>query len=391
MTHEPIELDQLADQARSSTGLDDLGEGSWREGAERLVEALNTEAALHELGNVIASSEIADYLTNRLRVVDWTKRNPEIAQKEIRPPIVILGLPRTGTTILFGVLAQDPDNRVPLTWEVDQPWPPPQTATYESDPRIAEVQAKLEGTEFLIPGFLGMHELGSLLGQECVRITAGDFRSMIFPTQYRIPTYQHWLLHEADMASAYRYHRLYLQYLQSAHPAERWVVKSPAHLWSPWSMMNEYPDALVIQTHRDPVRVLCSLASLTDLLRRLASSEVSLDAVARGWVEDVAIGLDRVVMARREGTIPQSQAVDVLFGAFLANPMNVVSEIYERLGIELTKAAEQAMRNFLAEHPQEKYGGHRYTFDDTGLDAGDLRERMRPYQEYFDIPNEALP
>jgi hypothetical protein len=391
MTHEPIELDQLADQARSSTGLDDLGEGSWREGAERLVEALNTEAALHELGNVIASSEIADYLTNRLRVVDWTKRNPEIAQKEIRPPIVILGLPRTGTTILFGVLAQDPDNRVPLTWEVDQPWPPPQTATYESDPRIAEVQAKLEGTEFLIPGFLGMHELGSLLGQECVRITAGDFRSMIFPTQYRIPTYQHWLLHEADMASAYRYHRLYLQYLQSAHPAERWVVKSPAHLWSPWSMMNEYPDALVIQTHRDPVRVLCSLASLTDLLRRLASSEVSLDAVARGWVEDVAIGLDRVVMARREGTIPQSQAVDVLFGDFLANPMNVVSEIYERLGIELTKAAEQAMRNFLAEHPQEKYGGHRYTFDDTGLDAGDLRERMRPYQEYFDIPNEALP
>lgn len=391
MTHEPIELDQLADQARSSTGLDDLGEGSWSEGAERLVEALNTEAALHDLGNVIASSEIADYLTNRLRVVDWTKRNPEIAQKEIRPPIVILGLPRTGTTILFGVLAQDPDNRVPLTWEVDQPWPPPQTATYQSDPRIAEVQAKLEGTEFLIPGFLGMHELGALLGQECVRITAGDFRSMIFPTQYRIPTYQHWLLHEADMASAYRYHRLYLQYLQSAHPADRWVVKSPAHLWSPWSMMDEYPDALVIQTHRDPVRVLCSLASLTDLLRRLASSEVSLDAVARGWVEDVAVGLDRVVMARREGTIPQSQAVDVLFSDFLANPMNVVSEIYERLGIELTNAAQQAMRKFLAEHPQEKYGGHKYTFADTGLDAGELRERMHPYQEYFDIPDEALP
>jgi hypothetical protein len=355
------------------------------------VESLNTEASLHELGNVIASSEIADYLTNRLLVVDWTKRNPEIAKKEIRPPIVILGLPRTGTTILFGVLAQDPDNRVPLTWEVDQPWPPPQTATYESDPRIAEVQAKLEGTEFLIPGFLGMHELGALLGQECVRITAGDFRSMIFPTQYRIPTYQHWLLHEADMASAYRYHRLYLQYLQSAHPAERWVVKSPAHLWSPWSMMNEYPDALVIQTHRDPVRVLCSLASLTDLLRRLASSEVSLDAVARGWVEDVAVGLDRVVEARREGAIPQSQAVDVLFSDFLANPMNVVTEIYERLGIELTNEAEQAMRKFLAEHPQEKYGGHKYTFADTGLDAGELRVRMRPYQEYFDVPDEALP
>lgn len=391
MTNESIDLKQLVDQACSATGLDDLGEGSWREGADRLVDGLNGEAAFHELGVAIASSEIADYLANRLRVVDWTKRNPEITERDIRPPIVILGLPRTGTTILFGVLAQDPANRVPLTWEVDQPWPPPETATYKSDPRIADVQSKLEGTEFLIPGFLGMHELGAGLGQECVRITGGDFRSMIFPTQYRVPDYQHWLLHETDMASAYRYHRLYLQYLQSANPADRCVIKSPAHLWAPWAMMHEYPDALVIQTHRDPVRVLCSLASLTDLLRRLASSEVSLDAVAQGWVDDVAVGLDRIVEARRDGTISESRAVDVLFGDFLADPMSVVHEIYERLGIELTGEAERSMRAFLAEHPQEKYGGHAYTFADTGLDAAELRERMRPYQEYFDVPDEALP
>ena len=121
---------------------------------------------------------------------------------------------------------------MPLTWEVDRPWPPPETATYETDPRIEEVQATLEATELLIPGFLGMHEMGARLGQECVRITGGDFRSMIFSTQYRVPAYQHWLLHEADMAPAYRYHRMFLQYLQSAHPAERWVIKSPAHLWA---------------------------------------------------------------------------------------------------------------------------------------------------------------
>jgi hypothetical protein len=309
----------------------------------------------------------------------------------VRPPIVILGLPRTGTTILFGVLAQDPANRVPLTWEVDQPWPPPETSTYMSDPRIADVQAKLAGTETLIPGFLGMHEMGAELGQECVRITGGDFRSMIFPTQYKVPAYQHWLLHEADMGSAYRFHRLFLQYLQSANPADRWVIKSPAHLWAPWAMMHEYPDALVIQTHRDPVRVLCSLASLTDLLRRLASDEVSLATVAQGWVDDVAIGLERIVEARRDGTISESNAVDVLFRDFLADPMKVVHEIYERLGIELTTEAERSMRTFLADHPQEKYGGHAYTFADTGLDAAELRERMRPYQEYFDVPDEALP
>jgi hypothetical protein len=391
MATEPLELDRLVDEACRSTGLDDLGEVFWREGAERLVDELNHAAALHELGSVIASTEIAGYLSNRLRVVDWVKRNPEIARRDIRPPIVILGQPRTGTTILFGVLAQDPANRVPLTWEVDQPWPPPQSATYASDPRIAEVQANLEGTEVLIPGFMGMHELGARLGQECVRITGGDFRSMIFSTQYRVPGYQRWLLHEADMASAYRYHRLFLQYLQSAHPAERWVIKSPAHLWSPAALMHEYPDALVVHTHRDPVRVVCSLASLIELLRRLASDDVSIAAVAQEWVEDVGVGLDRAVAARRDGTIPGSQAVDVFFGDFLADPMAVVHEIYERLGIDLTTEAEQRMRVFLAEHPQEKYGGHRYSFAETGLDAGVLRDRMRPYQEFFDVPDEALP
>src|SRR5579864_8515789 len=174
MASEPIEIDRLVDEARRSTGLDDLGEETWREGADRLADDLNTRAALHELGAVIASTEIGGYLSNRLRVVDWVKRNPEIARRDIRPPIVVLGQPRTGTTILFGVLAQDPANRVPLTWEVDQPWPPPESATYESDPRIDEVDAKLAAVDLLIPGFRAMHDMGARLGQECVRITAAD-------------------------------------------------------------------------------------------------------------------------------------------------------------------------------------------------------------------------
>jgi hypothetical protein len=391
MATERLDLDRLVDEACRSTGLDDLGAATWREGADRLVDELNDGAGLHELGAVIAATEVAGYLRSRLQVVDWVKRNPGIAQRDIRPPIVILGQPRTGTTILFGVLAQDPANRAPLTWEVDRPWPPPRTATYDTDPRIAEVQATLEGTEALIPGFLGMHALGARLGQECVRITGAEFRSMIFSTQYRVPHYQHWLLHEADMTPAYGYHRLFLQYLQSAHPAERWVIKSPAHLWALEAMMREYPHALVVNTHRDPLRVVCSLSSLIDLLRRLASDDVSIAAVAHEWVEDVAVGLDRAVAGRRAGTIPEGQAVDVFFRDFLADPLAVVHDIYERLGIELTRDAEGRMRRFLADNPQEKFGGHSYTFADTGLDARALRERMRPYQDYFDVPDEALP
>jgi hypothetical protein len=386
-----LALDQLTDQAQETTGLADFGDESWWNGAERLISELNHGAALTEIGSAIAGSDVLEYLTNRLRVVDWMTRNPWIADTDIRPPIVILGQPRTGTTILFDVLAQDPANRVPLTWEVDQPWPPPETASYESDPRIDEVDAKLANVDLLIPGFRAMHDMGARLGQECVRITAADFRSMIFSTQYRVPEYQRWLLHEADMAPAYRYHRLFLQYLQSAHSAERWVIKSPAHLWSLGAMFNEYPGALIVQTHRDPLRVVCSLASLVDLLRRLASDDVSITRVAAEWVDDIVLGLDRAVEARRDGTVPTDQAVDVLFGDFVSDPMTVVRTIYERLGIELTEAAEGAMRSFLAANPQEKHGGHKYSFADTGLDAGLLRERTRAYQDFFDIPEEALP
>ena len=391
MTTGALALDQLTDQAEQATGLADFGESSWRDGAERLVSELNDRAALTEIGSAIAGSDVVEYLTSRLRVVDWVTRNPWIADVDIRPPIVVLGLPRTGTTILFDVLAQDPANRVPLTWEVDQPWPPPETASYESDPRIEEVDAKLANVDLLIPGFRAMHDMGARLGQECVRITAADFRSMIFATQYRVPEYQQWLLHQADMAPAYRYHRMFLQYLQSAHSAERWVIKSPAHLWSLEAMFNEYPDALIVQAHRDPLRVVCSLASLVDLLRGLASDDVSISNVAAEWVDDVVLGLDRAVEARRDGTVPNGQAVDVLFRDFVSNPMAVVRTIYERLGIELTEAAETAMRSFLAANPQEKHGGHKYSFADTGLDAGDLRDRTRVYRDFFDIPEEALP
>jgi hypothetical protein len=236
-----------------------------------------------------------------------------------------------------------------------------------------------------------MHDMGARLAQECVRITAGDFRSMMFNTQYRVPAYQHWLLYEASMAPAYRYHRMFLQYLDAGRSGERWLLKSPAHMWTLGALMDEYPDALVVHTHRDPLRAVCSLASLVDLLRRLASDKVSLASVAEEWAEDIAVGLDRAVAARRDGTIRQSRAVDVYFADFLGDPMGVVGDIYRRFGIELTPDAARRMRDFLADNPQEKRGGHAYTFADTGLDAVTLRDRMRGYKEYFDVPDEPLP
>jgi Sulfotransferase family len=385
-----LDAERAVEQASEQTGLGDLGDDSWKEGLGRLVDALRNEAALNELGTALVGGELAGYLADRMRLVAHRKAHPEIAGVDVVPPIVIVGQGRTGTTILHELLAQDPATRVPLTWEVDRPVPPPGTATYDTDPRIAEVDETLAGVDLVLPGFKAMHPMAAQLPQECVRITASDFRSMIFPTQYRVPSYASWLLHDADMRPAYRWHRMFLEHLQSRCPAQRWVLKSPGHLWALDALLGEYPNALLVQTHRDPLRILASLSSLVARLRSLASDDSSIPDAASDFADNILDGLDRSVTARENGTVPAGRVVDVQFRAFMADPFATIRTIYERLGLELGADAEQRMRAFVAANPQDKHGKHTYSFRETGLDEGARREQARRYQEYFDVPSEQL-
>jgi hypothetical protein len=391
MTGPRFDGDAMVEAATDATGHTDLGEDSWRDGFDRLLDDLDGAARLNDLGRTIVEGEMVNYLTTRLRIFDWRHQHPEVADGAIARPIVIVGQPRTGTTILYDLLAQDPSNRAPLTWEVDQPVPPPATATFTTDPRIAESDAIAAMPDLIIPGFTDFHPLGATLAQECVRITGADFRSMIFPTQYDVPAYDRWLLHESDMAPAYRWHRIFLQHLQSRHAGDRWLLKSPCHLWSLGALLDEYPDALVIQTHRDPVRVISSISALAALLRSMASDEASVTVAAAEYAEDIILGLDRSVAARVDGTLPADQVVDVQFGEFMADPFATIGAVYDALGLAFTVEAESRMRAFLETHPGDGGGGgSRYTFADTGLDADELRDRTRAYQEYFDVPSEPL-
>jgi hypothetical protein len=385
-----LDADRAVEHAAEQSGLTDLGDDSWKEGLGQLVESLREEAALNDLGAALVGGELSGYLADRMRVLEYRKAHPEIVGVDVVPPIVIVGQGRTGTTILHELLAMDPATRVPLTWEVDHPVPPPDTATYDTDPRIAEVDETLKGVDLVLPGFQQMHPMGAQLPQECVRITASDFRSMIFPTQYRVPAYAHWLLHEADMAPAYRWHRMFLEHLQSKHPARRWVLKSPGHVWCLGALLAEYPNALLVQTHRDPLRILASLSSLVARLRTLASDDATIPGVAADFSENILEGLDRSVTAREDGTVPAERVVDVQFRSFMADPFATIHEIYEKLGLELQPEAEQKMRAFFAANPQDKHGTHTYTFADTGLDEGVWRERARRYQDHFDVPSEPL-
>lgn len=392
-----MKIDQLLADARDLTGLTDFGDDdlfggdSWRTGLRILVTSLQEEANLHEMGQLVVGGELGGYLANRLRIVDHHRNHPGIRDHDVRPPIVIMGQARTGTTMLFDLLAQDPDHRVPQTWEVDSPLPPPRTETYGTDPRIAEADATFELVDAVIPEFRAVHQLGAQLAQECVRITASAFVSAIFPTQYQVPTYLSWLLHDAVdqgyVSDSYTWHRRFLELLQSRAPGSRWLIKTPFHCWTLPQLMKEYPSALLVQTHRDPARVMASTTSLLATLRKLGTSDIDSARLAAEFSEIILGGLERSVEGRLDGTVPASQVMDVQFSDMMAEPIESARSVYARFGWDFTPEVEQAMRSFLNSHVREGYG-HPYTFADTDLDLSVVRERTSRYSKYFDVPEE---
>jgi hypothetical protein len=388
--NERLELDRNVADAITATGLDDFGGDTWREGAERVVADLQGPAQLHDIGVEVAVQDLQAYLQTRLQITDHRKHHPEVDQPIVRP-LVVVGQPRTGTTILFDLLAQDPGFRVPRSWEVDKPCPPPEAATYTTDPRIAEVQAQFDLVDTMIPGFSAFHEVGAELAQECVRITGCEFKSMIHSIQFVLPDYNSWLLHEADLTSAYDWHKIFLQHLQSRMPAEQWLLKSPAHLWHLPTLRAAYPDAVVIHTHRDPLKVISSISALTNSLRQMTTDQTTVPLAAQQYAADIAVGLDRAVAAHREQLFPKEQVVDLHFTQFVADPIGQIRRLYSEIGRQFTPEVEQRMRAFLAAHPGDGGGGgRRYSFADTGLDEGELRERTRPYVEEFDVELEPV-
>lgn len=383
-----LDADQLLARAVRTTGLDDFGDEAFRAPLALLLDGLEREAALTLLGRIIARADLLRLLENRLRMTAARARHPEIAAGPVERPLFVVGLPRTGTSILHELLAQDPANRVPMTWEVMHLHPPPERATYETDPRIAAVEKHLAGVDRLIPNFKQMHPMGATLPQECVALTAHDFASMVFTTTHRLPTYQHWL-HGTDLRWVYASHRRQLQYLQWKCRGERWVLKSPGHLWALDALLAEYPDARIVQTHRDPLRVVASLASLVTLLRSMASDAVDRRAIGAEWTALLAAGLAKasaVRDARPAGAVP---VFDMHFQDLVRDEIGMVRRIYAHFDMELSADAEARMRRFLAANPKDKHGAHRYTLADAGLDVATERSRYRAYQERYGIASEA--
>lgn len=372
-----LHADSLLQRAQTRTGLHDWGDESFRPGLERLVAALRAQARLNQVGRIAAYWNLLDHLCVRLRLIHYRAQRPSVADQRITRPLVILGLPRTGTTILHELIAQDPALRSPASWEVARPLPPPTARHYHNDRRIASVNRLLGVLEKLSPGFQAIHAVGATLPQECVYLLASSFISEQFGYMYNVPDYRDWALAQ-DMAGAYAWHNQFLQHLQVDCARERWVLKTPAHLAALKYLLAQYPDADVVWTHRRPLDAIASFSSLACTLRRGFSDDV--DPLATGAYEFAHFStMAQRGMADRQA-LDRGQFIDVSFSAICAEPMSVISTIYNRIGMALSPEAQLRMRDYLRRRPRHLYGEHRYSAAEFGLT--DAAERQL-YGEYL--------
>lgn len=381
-----VRLDEAAllAAARRRTGLSDFGDPAFHEPLRRLLQSLESEAHLNFIGRIAAREDLTRMLANRLKLEHDRHQHPQIGDEAIRRPLFIMGLPRSGSTLLHGLLAQDPANRVPQNWETLYPSPPPQRATYDSDRRIEIVDRHIRWFQRLAPEFQKIHPVGARLPEECVVILSHSFLSFQFSSTYFVPSYQAWL-ETQDLGPAYRLHRRFLQQLQWCCRGDRWVLKAPPHLPGLRALFAEYPDADVIMTHRDPLEVVASVASLHVVLRQTFSDTINPIAVGPEVTQMLADDIHRGLRARDGGAAAPHRFLDIRYTDLERDALSTVQHIYTHFGLPLTPLAEARMRQFLAETPKDKNGRHVYSLAQFGLDADQERQRYRTYRERFGV------
>lgn len=383
----PIEAPSLLAAATAAVGCEDFGDDNWREPFRVLLEAVEREADLNTVGRLLTRAEIVRVLRNRLRVVATRSAHPEIASGAVRQPIVITGTARSGTSILFECLAQDPRLRAPATWEAFDSVPPPETATYSTDSRIVATDREVALWHAITPAYRSMHANAGGAPNECIFLMAHAFVSEHFSGVLDVPTYARWLASH-DRVPAFHCHREMLQLLQWHCPGERWLLKAPSHLTMLPDLLAVYPDARIIHTHRDPFRTVPSTISLMATLRLMRRDHVDIDVLARTLMRGMAFGLEKARRERIVGDVPADQCMDVQYQDLVRDPLAVIAAIYDALDLEWRADVAERIRAYLAARPQGRHGTHRYALEDFGLDRDDVDAHYGAYMRHYGVPRE---
>jgi hypothetical protein len=380
-----LDADELLALARATTGLEDVGDedGEWEEAYRVVMASLDGEAELHLVGRLMTRGEVLRVLQTRLRLVEHWRRHPEVLDEPIEAPVFVLGPPRTGTTILFELLAQDPNLRAPIAWETHHPLP------IAGDPvTLAECEQELWAD--VHPPFATMHELGAGLPAECIHFLALDFRGPYWGMNFARPSYDAWSAGRDVTTPIYALHERFLQTLQhrdvaAGRPRRRWLLKSPGHAATVTALLERYPDARFVHTHRDPAKFVASVANLMATLRFIRSDAVD----PRGFGPTMSFAfrfmLEHVVDLRRQGVIPEDRIADVHFTDLMGDPVATIRRAHDHLGLPFADGYDERITGYLAAKPRNKHGVHRYDPAELGIDQSSIRDEYAAYMAAYGI------
>jgi Sulfotransferase family len=376
----PLDADALHARASADTGLHDFGAGDYRERLDVYLGALRDIDGLHAAGVVNFYGQLLQMLKNRLLFTDLLRRHPEIDDIALQPPVVIAGLPRTGTTHLHNLLAAPPTFRTTPYWESVEPFPLPAETGVEPDPRRTRMDVAVGVINTVMPYFPLMHEMTTEHVHEEIQLLANDFSTMFFETLGDVPGWRDYY-QAHDQTPHYQYLARQLKAMQFLRGGRRWLLKSPQHLEQVPVLNRVFPDGIVVFTHRDPVPVVLSMVAMIIYSARLHRSPVPVEEIAASWIDRLDQMLSALV--RDRDTIGPERSIDIRFDEFMANEVGVAEQVYALAGEPFTEEARTAVAGYLAGHHRGRLGNVETSYEMFGLSEDGLRARFAPYVERF--------
>jgi Sulfotransferase family len=376
----PLDADALHEKASAETGLRDFGAGDYRERLDVYLAALREIDGLHAAGVVNFYGQLLQVLKNRLLLTDLLHRHPEVEDIELRSPVVIAGLPRTGTTHLHNLLAAPPTFRTMPYWESVEPFPLPSEVGVQPDPRRTRMDIAVGVINMVMPLFPLMHEMTTDHVHEEIQLLANDVSTMLMETLADVPRWrQYYQAH--DQTSHYEYLATQLKAMQFLRGGRRWLLKSPQHLEQVPVLNRVFPDSIVMFTHRDPVPVALSMIAMITYSARMHRSPVPVEQIAASWIDR----LDQMLTAliRDRDAIGPDRSIDIRFDDFMADEIGVAERVYALAGEPFTDEVGKAIADYLAGHRRGRLGNVETSYEMFGLDEGSLRSRFAPYVERF--------
>lgn len=370
----------LMELAERSTGLSDWGEHQgFRIGLRVLLQSLDDLELPEQVRQTLLTMWQGN-LEKRLRLLDHRKKNPAIAAEHIGNPLAVIGLPRTGTTVLVDILALDPNARAPLSWETTLPWPPPTREGWSVDPRIEVAREAMHQMELANPEMAAQHTSGPLLPQECHAFLTMEFWSPNFWAQMSLPRYERWLTH-SHPDQPYKFHRMMLQHMQHHGPTGRWVLKSPGHQFDIPALLQEYPGAMLVHTHRDPVKITASNCSLVAAVRRIPRHDPARHAVGRSNVDLWSQAIERGMAARLDPAV-DARTYDMSNSELNADPIGAVRRLYKHFDLPFTDEYESRLQHWV-DNPTQPPAGKKYSLEEHGLTEDDVKNAYANYRSRF--------